>query len=65
MIILDLFSNLLGRVVKLKLPILRCVNVKVLQIVCRFTMAEGKMKKSTVAGARCWFLCSESKKRRE
>ena len=49
----------------MKVPILRSVNVKVLQIVCRFAMAEGKMKKTTEAEARCWFLCSESKKRRE
>ena len=66
----DLSLNLLvtaylGCVANLNLPILGCVKVKVLRIVCRFAVAEGELRRFTVAEGRCWFLCSGSRQRRE
>ena len=41
------------------------VSVKVLWIICRFAVAEGKLKKPTVKEGGFQFLCSESGQRRK
>lgn len=43
------------------LSILRYLKVKIVRILCSFVVIEGELKRPTVAGGRCGFLCSGSK----
>ena len=63
----DLFKNLsiitlyLVCVSDLDLSIFGCVKLKILRLMCRFTVAEGELRKPKKVEGRCEFFCSGSR----